>query len=150
MANSFKKAPRACKLRRANDNSQTVGDDHQSNSSGNVVQDPSWFSQGLGVARNFDRRGGSNTNATSTPTGLCSSCHELVSGKLFKTLCMKSSKFLKVGQLQHARAMQKLCPFCRFLVEACELADAQPAAAMRKNQKTHGNIYFNDHIEDGP
>jgi hypothetical protein len=63
---------------------------------------------------------------------------------------MKSSKFLKVGQLQHARAMQKLCPFCRFLVEACELADAQPAAAMHKNRKTHGNIYFNDHIEDGP
>jgi hypothetical protein len=46
--------------------------------------------------------------------------------------------------------MQKLCLFCRFLVEAYELADTQPAAAMRKNRKTHGNIYFNDHIEDGP
>jgi Heterokaryon incompatibility protein (HET) len=150
MEGPTRRSPRACKLRRDNDNSQTVGDDHQSNSSGNVVQDPSWFSQGLGVERNFDRRGGLNTNATSTPTGLCSSCRQLVSAKLFKTLCTKSTKSLKVGQLQHARAMQKLCLFCRFLVEAYELADTQPAAAMRKNRKTHGNIYFNDHIEDGP
>src|SRR6202044_924457 len=95
-------SPRACKLRRANDNSQTVGDDHQSNSSGNVGQDPSRFSQGLGVVRNFDRRGGSNTNTTSTPTGLCSSCRQLVSAKLFETLCTKSTKSLKVGQLQHS------------------------------------------------
>jgi Heterokaryon incompatibility protein (HET) len=40
--------------------------------------------------------------------------------------------------------MQKFCPFCRFLVEACELADAD------KKPETPRNIYFNDHIKDGP